>query len=80
MKFDNICEEIEKNSKASYKKVYIEFRLNTTPDEHFDPAQLKRGIEVEREHGNSEEICKSIAKDHLLEESHYYTILDKANL
>jgi len=38
---------------------------------------LKLGIKVEMEHTNDESLAKSIAKDHLLEISDYYTKLKK---
>ena len=38
-----------------------------TPDSEFDAKQLKRGIEVEKEHTESTLIAKLIAKDHLKE-------------
>lgn len=47
------------------------------PDSDFDAEQLKRGIEVEKEHTNSILVAKLIAKDHLKEIPDYYTRLDK---
>lgn len=41
-----------------------------------DPEQLKRGIEVEHEHSDDDEIAKKIALDHLAEIPDYYTRLD----
>jgi hypothetical protein len=49
----------------------------TVPDSQFDKKQLKRGIEVEKEHTTNPKISKEIAKDHLSELSDYYTRLDK---
>lgn len=46
-------------------------------DKDVDPGQLKRGIEVEKEHTDDPEIAKKIALDHLAEISDYYTRLDK---
>jgi len=48
------------------------------PDSEFDQEQLRMGIEVEKEHTDSEAIAKEIAKDHLSEhglEHSYYTLL-----
>jgi hypothetical protein len=42
-----------------------------------DPEQLKMGIEVEKEHTNSDAISRRIALDHLSEIKDYYTRLDK---
>ena len=47
------------------------------PDGNFNPKELKRGIEVEKEHTNSELVAKLIAKDHLSEIPDYYTRLGK---
>ena len=42
-----------------------------------DPDQLKRGMEVEREHTDNPEEAKTIALDHLAEFANYYTALDE---
>lgn len=44
-------------------------------DTDFDKAELKKGVEVEKEHTDSEEIAKSIAKAHLKSCSKYYDYL-----
>lgn len=41
-----------------------------------DPAQLRRGIEVEKEHTDDVQIAMGIAMDHLAELDDYYTHLD----
>lgn len=46
----------------------------------FDPAQLRAGIEVEREHTNDTAIAREIAMDHLVEDPHYYDKLEAAGL
>lgn len=43
----------------------------------FDPEELTKGIEVEKEHTNDEELAEEIAKDHLKEIPDYYTRLQK---
>lgn len=52
-----------------------------TPDNKFDPKQLKIGIDTELEHTDSKESAKEsakeIAKDHLSELPDYYTRLKK---
>ncbi len=50
---------------------------NHVPDSKFLEKELKRGIEVEKEHTNNTEIAKRIAKDHLSECKIYYTLLDQ---
>jgi len=47
------------------------------PDSEFDAKQLEMGIAHEKEHTDSEEVAKSIAKDHLVEDPEYYTKLQK---
>lgn len=47
------------------------------PDEDFDPEQLRRGAEVEREHTRDPKVAKQIAKDHLVEDASYYRKLEK---
>lgn len=51
-------------------------------DTKIDPDELKVGIEVEKEHTDSEAEAKKIALDHLKEKGHehYYTRLNKAKL
>lgn len=38
-------------------------------------AQLRKGIEIEKEHSSNPEIVRKIALDHLLEDPRYYTKL-----
>lgn len=49
------------------------------PDSEFDPEELRKGIEVEKEHTRSILLAKLIAKDHLSEPGaeKYYTNLEK---
>lgn len=51
-------------------------RSMSEDDSQFIPEELKRGIEVEKEHTSNEILAKMIAKDHLKELPNYYTILD----
>jgi len=51
---------------------------NDIPDDQFDPEQLQLGIETEMEHTDSDEVAKSIAKDHLSEYQFYYSYLQLA--
>ena len=50
------------------------------PDSHFDPRELAMGIKEEMEHTNDWHVSKEVAKDHLMEDPHYYTKLKKAGL
>lgn len=50
------------------------------PDSRFDPRQLKMGTEVEGEHTRNKKVARRIAKDHLAEDSRYYTKLLNAGL
>lgn len=43
-------------------------------------SQLQKGIEVESEHTSDKKLAEKIAKDHLVENPNYYTILDKVGL
>jgi len=47
------------------------------PDSKYDSEELRKGIEVEKEHTDDPSISKEIAKDHLSEISDYYTRLKK---
>jgi hypothetical protein len=53
---------------------------NDVPDSQFDPKELALGIKTELEHTNDPGIAKNIARDHLVEDAHYYTKLLKAGL
>ena len=51
---------------------------NGIPDKKFDKKQLGMGIAIEKEHTDSPEVAKNIAKDHLSEyPKTYYTRLKK---
>ena len=45
-----------------------------------DPKQLAMGIKVEMEHTKDAKLAKEIAEDHLSEDPHYYSKLNKAGL
>ena len=52
-------------------------KKNGITEKDVDPGELKRGIEVEKEHTESAEEAKQIALDHLAEDPKYYTKLKK---
>jgi len=58
-------------------KVYLkeQGKHNDTPDSKFDANELAKGIAIEKEHTDDEELAKNIAKDHLTEIPDYYTRL-----
>jgi len=43
----------------------------------FDKEELKKGIEVEKEHTIDEDVAEKIALDHLSESNKYYTLLEE---
>ena len=47
-----------------------------TPDSRFDADELAKGVKVEREHTNYDEVARAIAKDHLSEIPDYYTRIE----
>jgi hypothetical protein len=55
----------------------MNIKINATPDDKFNPQELKMGIRHETEHTDDRYIAKSIAKDHLLEIPDYYTRLER---
>lgn len=44
---------------------------------YFDPAQLRRGIEVEQEHSSNLHVAETISRQHLEEMPDYYSRLDR---
>lgn len=46
----------------------------------YDKAELEKGIKHEAEHTNDKALATKIAVDHLLEDPHYYTKLEKSGL
>jgi len=50
------------------------------PDSRYDKKELQKGESHEKEHTSSKQIAKEIAKDHLEENSSYYTKLENAKI
>lgn len=46
----------------------------------YDPDELKKGVEIEKEHTTDADIAEIIAKHHLAEDPQYYTKLASLNL
>jgi len=74
-------EEHEEHESNDYddisEMIASQLKKSDVPDSEFDPEQLARGIEVEKEHTDNEDIAKAIAKAHLSEIPDYYTWLNK---
>lgn len=51
--------------------------LKPACSKRLDPAQLRRGIEVEYEHTTDPRVAERIARHHLCEYADYYTRLDR---
>lgn len=51
-------------------------KWGTRDPAQYDPEQLKRGVQVEREHTNNDALALEIAIDHLDEFEDYYIFLD----
>ena len=60
--FDKLCEGILRS---------------IDPTIEYNPQELAKGIEVEMEHTTSKETAEIIAKQHLAEDEHYYSKLEK---
>lgn len=56
---------------------FEKFFKKVNKDIDYDSIQLKMGIEAEMEHTNNQKIAETIAKQHLAEDSAYYTKLKK---
>jgi len=62
---------------AEEVKKALDLVTSKTPEEDFDPEQLKKGTEVEKEHTTDDELAAEIAKVHLDEDPKYYPKLEK---
>jgi len=51
--------------------------FDDVPYSDVDQEELKLGISVELEHTSDKDLAAEIAKDHLIEDAHYYTKLKK---
>lgn len=71
------AEEVLKKKTGDEEVPNIIGKHNDIPDDQFDPEQLQKGIEIEKEHTDSDEVAKAIAKDHLSEMPDYYTKLEQ---
>ena len=55
----------------------VKFKHGDKPDWEFNKEELKKGVQVEKEHTDDESIAKQIAKAHLSESPQYYKDLEK---
>ena len=55
-------------------KSFREF-FKEVEDIDYDPQELEKGVEVEKEHTTDEDVAETIAKHHLAEDPKYYTKL-----
>lgn len=67
---------------AKEKRAYVVEKLrgglaDNIPLSSFPKKELRKGIAVEKEHTSNKKIQKEIAKDHLAEDSRYYSKLEK---
>jgi hypothetical protein len=93
-KFKDIKKQINESVWDTYrKKALSEERLLDVPTHSIEDiakkhgvsvetieSQLKKGIDVEKEHTTHPDVAREIALDHLGEKPDYYTKLDKADL
>ena len=76
-----VLANLEKNPKFySDLEMYFNSDKEGTIMENIDADELKKGIDVEREHTDDEALAKKIAMDHLAEDPRYYTKLSAAGL
>lgn len=52
-------------------------RGDNVPDSNFNKKELRLGIKHEQEHSGKRQIGKETAKDHLVEDPHYYSKMKK---
>jgi hypothetical protein len=71
--------EADGNAKTSSEKL-IGGKADGKKDSLFDPKELKKGVKHEHEHTKEDSVAKEIAKDHLVENKHYYSRLAKAKI
>jgi len=62
------------------KEILTGGKADKKPDSLYSKKELNKGVEHETEHTSNKQMAKEIAKDHLEENAHYYTELDKAKL
>ena len=66
-----------KIGKTTYLTIHTIGRHRDVDDSNFDKNQLLKGIKIEKEHTDDEDLAKEIAKDHLSEIPDYYDRLEK---
>lgn len=68
------------NKKASVRELASLLDGYELSEDMFDPAEFKKGMEVEREHSKHAEIRRAIVLSHLNETPDYYSKLEKAGI
>jgi len=68
------------NEQLAKGKTLEDISKETETSKEILNKELKKGIEIEKEHTPSEKKAKTIAKDHLIENPKYYTKLKKVGL
>jgi hypothetical protein len=71
-----ISEQI-RQAGASYSQKLPGGRADKYDQSAFDSSALAKGISVEKEHTNDEQVAAEIAMDHLAEDPKYYDKLEK---
>lgn len=74
---DDVKKEDESEPDEFTKSVMAVMKHADAPDEEFDPVELARGTEVEKEHFDNVFLAKAVAKAHLKEFPTYYEALAK---
>ena len=75
-----IKHQVSESSIVKWKKQFNfkkGLRTIKQPDSYFNKEELKKGIKIEMEHTENENIAKNIAKHHLLENPKYYSDYQK---
>jgi len=72
---DNNIEQLEKDKEEAGDMIQGGLADDKSPIE-FDPDQILKGMEVEKEHTDNPLIAMEIAMDHLVEDPEYYSVKD----
>lgn len=73
--FESIKKGLEEAIESAHKDQMKGGLADDAQPEDFDQEELTKGIKVELEHTDDEDIAREIAMDHLTEDPKYYTKL-----